>query len=143
MPGEAIPGPVRLTAAARDAVVAHAREEGPFEACGLLGEDGDGRIVAARAVVNAQRSEVSYELDMADQIRIIKEMRSEGVTFAGVYHSHPATEAFPSGTDLEHAHPTGAPYVIVSLARPDDPVVRAFGMDDGQVTERKIEILED
>jgi proteasome lid subunit RPN8/RPN11 len=61
------------------------------------------------------------------------------LTHLGQYHSHPATENFPSPTDIEQACYPDQAYFIISL-RPDAPIrIRAFSIRDGAVQE--IEIL--
>jgi proteasome lid subunit RPN8/RPN11 len=63
-----------------------------------------------------------------------------------VYHSHTATEAYPSRTDISLASEPQAHYVIVSTAESgaaEGPVsVRSFRIADGEVTEEEIDITE-
>ncbi len=72
---------------------------------------------------------------MLEVMRQIDEQRWE---LLGIYHSHTHTEAFPSPTDLELAFYPEAVYLIVSLQDPDRPVVRAFNIVDGEITERTL-----
>jgi proteasome lid subunit RPN8/RPN11 len=63
-----------------------------------------------------------------------------------IYHSHTATEAYPSRTDVSLAAEPQAHYVLVSTAKSDNqdgPVeVRSYRILDGVVTEEEIEITE-
>ena len=52
------------------------------------------------------------------------------------YHSHPKTAAEPSQTDINVAQYPNWLNLIVSLA--DEPVVRAWRIDDGRVEEEEI-----
>jgi proteasome lid subunit RPN8/RPN11 len=62
-----------------------------------------------------------------------------GLDLVGIFHSHVATEAYPSRTDVELAAYPDAAYLILSLADQDAPVLRAFSIRDGQVSERELE----
>jgi len=63
-----------------------------------------------------------------------------------VYHSHTATEAYPSRTDISYAAEPQAHYVLVSTAEsgadegPNE--VRSYRIVDGVVTEEEIDITE-
>ena len=50
----------------------------------------------------------------------------------GIYHSHPRSPAEPSQTDINLAHYPHWTYLIVSLERPEEPVVRAWRIADGR-----------
>ena len=49
-----------------------------------------------------------------------------------------ASEAYPSATDVRLAFWPEAYYVLVSLMNREDPVVRAFRIEDGRVSEDEI-----
>jgi [CysO sulfur-carrier protein]-S-L-cysteine hydrolase len=55
-----------------------------------------------------------------------------------IYHSHTATEAYPSRTDIALAAEPGAHYVIVSTRDPERAELRAFRIVDGIVTEEEV-----
>jgi proteasome lid subunit RPN8/RPN11 len=62
-----------------------------------------------------------------------------------IYHSHTATEAYPSRTDIALAQEPNAHYVLVSTragVSSDDPVdVRSFRIVDGQVSEEEVHVV--
>ena len=58
-----------------------------------------------------------------------------------IYHSHTATEAYPSRTDISYASEPNAHYVLVST-RSDDDEFRSFRIVDGTVTEEPVEVSE-
>jgi proteasome lid subunit RPN8/RPN11 len=109
-----------------DDVVRHAREGAPDEVCGILpGRDGIvTRVIRGKNVASNPR--LRYELDPNQQYAAFREMEAEGESMLGIYHSHPFSPAFPSNVDLEMAFYPGSIYVIVSLADPSKPQVRAF-----------------
>jgi proteasome lid subunit RPN8/RPN11 len=59
-----------------------------------------------------------------------------------VYHSHTATEAYPSRTDISYASEPNAHYVLVSTRDPDETDFRSFRIVDGEVSEEPVEIVE-
>ena len=122
-----------------DQIVAHAREEAPHECCGMLG----GSDSTARRVYrtgNPDASALTYTIDPKEAFAIIRRMRDDGVDFIGCYHSHPATEAYPSPTDKSKAGDSELIYVIVSLREPSAPIARAYKINGDLVTELSIQI---
>ena len=73
-------------------------------------------------------------------MRLNRELDDADLDLVGVYHSHPFTRAYPSATDLGQAW-EGLVYVIVSLTDFLAPVVKAFTVSDGKVSEQPIAIV--
>ena len=128
-----------LDRATYDALVAHARAGAPFEVCGLLAGH-DGRVVKHYPVANAARSMTFYTMEGRALLQAMNEIDDRGWQLLAIYHSHTHTEAFPSATDVELAFYPEAVYLIVSLQEPEAPVVRAFDIVDGRVTERAVHV---
>ncbi len=105
-------------------MLTQANAEKPNECCGLLLGSGDEvrHVFPGR---NTHMSPKTYEMDPRDQLRAFQMMDARGWDLVGIYHSHPATEAYPSTTDRAKALYPDARYVIISLAS-DAPRVRAF-----------------
>lgn len=122
-----------------DEMIAHAREEAPNECCGIIAGDGSRAVKLFRAA-NAEASPYRYSVDPKDLFRIYRECEEKGWTFLAIYHSHTASDAYPSPTDVRLAFWPEAYYVVVSLQDEENPVVRAFRILDGSVTEEEIEI---
>jgi proteasome lid subunit RPN8/RPN11 len=59
-----------------------------------------------------------------------------------IYHSHTATEAYPSRTDINIAGYPEAHYVLISTRDPDIHELRSYRIIDGQVTEEPVEVVE-
>jgi proteasome lid subunit RPN8/RPN11 len=131
---------IRVARAVYDEMVAHALEERPFECCGLLAGTGGAVTHGYRAKNGAELFGVRYEIDSREYLRIDREIDDADLDLLGVYHSHPFTRAFPSATDMGQAM-EGLVYVIVSLTDFLSPVVRAFTVADGTVSEQPIEIV--
>ena len=120
--------------ALRDRVLAHALSEAPREACGILGGR-DSVVEAVFEIVNADSSNITYMMEPKEQFRVIKQLRHLDMEMVGIYHSHPATEAYPSPTDRKLAFYPEAFYVIVSLEDSGNPLMRVFRMNEGAVSE--------
>ena len=125
-----------------DAMVAHARRDHPDEACGVVaGPEGSGRAERFVAMVNAARSPTFYEFDSGDLLRLYRDMDDRGEVPVVIYHSHTATEAYPSRTDISYASEPEAHYVLVSTADPLVESVRSFRIVDGVVTEEEVHVV--
>ena len=106
-------------------IVSHAREEAPREACGILAGR-DGRVLRLYRARNADPSPTSYSLEPEQQYRIFKDIEDRGLELVAIYHSHPSSPATPSDKDIKQAYYPEASYLVVSLADPLEPQVRAF-----------------
>jgi [CysO sulfur-carrier protein]-S-L-cysteine hydrolase len=127
----------------RDKIVAHARADHPDEACGVLaGPAGRDRPERFIPMTNAQRSPTFYEFDSAEQFRVWREMDGNDEEPVVIYHSHTATEAYPSRTDISLASEPGAHYVLVSTRDEQDTEFRSFRIVDGEVTEEPVTVVE-
>ncbi len=120
-------------------MVAHAQEEAPLEACGVLAGS-EGRVTRLYRARNAARSPLSYRLEPEEQFRIFVDIEQRGWEILGIYHSHPASPPVPSSLDLNQAYYPDAVYFVVSLAGPGEPEVRAFRIVEGEVFEEELTI---
>ena len=130
-----------------DAIVEHAKRDHPDEACGIVaGAAGSDRPSRFVPMVNAAGSTTFYEFDSMDLLALYKEMDDRDEEPVIVYHSHTATEAYPSRTDIGLASEPGAHYVLVSTRdhgnSPGPVEFRSYRIVDGMVTEEEISVLE-
>ena len=128
--------PLTLSRALADAIVAHAQDGLPNEACGLLGGR-DGVATRFFPAVNADASPYRYSVDPQDLLRIMTEIDDADEDLVAIYHSHTRSPAFPSRTDLELAFWPDAAYLIVSLAG-STPDLKAFTIRDGRIAPRSL-----
>lgn len=112
----------------------------PVEACGILAGRA-GAVEKCFEMTNADNSAEHFTMVPEEQFAVAKDMRRAGLEMCAVYHTHPATPARPSEEDIKLAVMPGAVYVILSLAS-DEPVAKAFSIEDGVVTTLEIEIVE-
>ena len=127
------------------AIVAHAKRDHPDEACGVVaGPDGSDRPERWVPMVNAARSPTFYEFDTSDLLQLYKDMDANDEEPVVVYHSHTATEAYPSRTDIGLASEPNAHYVLVSTREHGNsagPVeFRSYRIIDGEVTEEDVSV---
>lgn len=130
-----------------DAIVEHARRDHPDEACGVVaGTYGSDRPSRHVPMLNAAMSPTFYEFDSGDLLRLYREMDDADEEPVVIYHSHTATEAYPSRTDVNLAGEPGAHYVLVSTrdgAHESGPVdFRSYRIVDGEVTEEEVRVVE-
>jgi proteasome lid subunit RPN8/RPN11 len=136
---------LRIDRATYDAIVAHAKRDHPDEACGIVaGPEGSDRPTRFVPMTNAAGSPTFYEFDSTELLALYKQMWDADEEPVVVYHSHTATEAFPSRTDIGLASEPGAHYVLVSTREHgnNDGAVefRSYRIVDGEVTEEVVSV---
>jgi proteasome lid subunit RPN8/RPN11 len=154
MVGPVGPGPaakyagavLTIDQATYDAIVAHAKRDHPDEACGIVaGPEGSDRAARVVEMVNAAGSPTFYEFDSTELLDLYKQMWANDEEPVVIYHSHTATEAYPSRTDIGLAGEPGAHYVLVSTrehGNNDGPVeFRSYRIIDGEVTEEEVTVV--
>jgi proteasome lid subunit RPN8/RPN11 len=77
-----------------------------------------------------------------EQFQVWKEMDARDEEPVVIYHSHTATEAYPSRTDVSLASEPGAHYVLVSTRDADTVEFRSFRIVDGEVSEEEVEVVD-
>ncbi len=126
-----------------DEIVAHARRDHPDEACGVVtGPIGSDRPVRHIPMENAERSTTFYRFDSLEQLKVWREMDDRDEEVVVIYHSHTATEAYPSRTDVSLAAEPGAHYLLVSTREPESTEIRSFRILDGVVTEEPVNAVQ-
>ena len=134
---------LRLTESQYATIVGSCYDGLPDEACGLfigpLSPNGQptGAISEARPCRNADASARTYTVDPRDMLAAGRAAEARGDEIVGVWHSHTHTDACPSPTDVRQAVDPTWWYVIVSL-RDDAPVLRAYRITDGVITESAV-----
>jgi proteasome lid subunit RPN8/RPN11 len=136
---------LRLNKSDYEKILAHARENLPEEACGLIAgtKDGDTKeIQKVYLLTNIDHTNEHFSMDPKEQLAAVKDMRANGLTPLGNWHSHPESPARPSEEDKRLAFDPTVNYLILSLMNPDEPVLKAFDINkEREVTVEEIEIL--
>jgi proteasome lid subunit RPN8/RPN11 len=119
-----------------EAMLAHAREGYPYEACGVLLGRVEGRQVSRIARMVNRETEmphVRYQIAPEDLLRVQRESRAEGLEIVGFYHSHPDHPARPSETDrriAEHGLSDGVVHIVVGVEKGERAVPTAWVFRD-------------
>ena len=130
---------MRIARQVYDGMLEQAREEAPDECCGIVGGK-DGEATTLYRATNAEHSPLRYTLDPNDLFRItFREIPENGEEMLGIYHSHTASPAYPSQTDINLATYPDSIYLILSLAEGEEPL-RGFRIDDGEVSEVELTV---
>ena len=121
-----------------NAMIAHARRDHPDEACGVITGVG-GRPARLLEMENAARSPTFYEFDSGALLALYREMDARDEEPYAIYHSHTATPAYPSRTDIAYASEPGAHYVLLSTREEigEQTELRSYRIVDGLVTEEE------
>ena len=146
---------LELTQEQFERIVEQGRVGKPLEICGLLagskatGEKGDEitHVVDVFPIDSDDHSALTYTMNPLQQLRAEKEISARGLQVVGIYHTHPATAAYPSSTDVARAHwgdtddlmfPEYS-YLIVSLRDPDHPEPHSFKIRGKRIPEDIVE----
>ena len=130
---------LRISRALYGEVIAHCRSRYPKEACGVLA--GQGEVVTrVYPMTNLEDSPIGYAMDPREQLHLEKTMRQQGERLIGIYHSHTASDAYPSSVDVGLAISPDVSYVIVSLKDPQQPELKCFRIDGSRVTPEPHEV---
>src|SRR4051794_20834774 len=131
---------MRISRALFDDVIAHARADAPNECCGMIASR-DGEAVAVHRARNAAASPLRYEIEGMEQFRIQSAIEDAGLDLGAIYHSHTRSAPYPSQTDINLAFYPESLYVIVGVKDRDAPEVRAYRIQDGQVSDAPLEVV--
>ncbi|MDR0744316.1 MAG: M67 family metallopeptidase [Tannerella sp.] len=129
---------IRIPQHIADAMIRHAHEELPDEACGLL-TGTDGMVQKQFTMTNTDHSPEHFSFDPREQFAVLKEARKLGQKIIANYHSHPLSPARPSEEDVRLAFDPAIVYIIISLAG-ETPVINAFRLLDGRMQPCQLQI---
>lgn len=137
------PKHIRLEQEDYETILYAAKDRLPEEACGLIaGEIGKGvpEVKKIYVLENQDHSPEHFSMDPRQQLEAVQDMRKNGWTPLGNWHSHPNTPARPSEEDKRLAFDKNAVYMILSLAE-KKPVLRAFHIEGSEAEKIEIEIF--
>ena len=123
-----------------DEMIAHALEDDSIECCGVLAGS-DGSFHKLYRMTNVENSPYRFSWDPKELLKVWNEMEDNDWEHRGVYHSHTHSQAYPSATDVRLAAWPDAYYIIVSLEDKESPVVRAFQIVDGAISEEELQVV--
>jgi len=138
---------LRIPKKIMDEMILHAIDDLPNEACGQVNGKNNKPLTVNR-VKNVAASPYRYSMDPLTMLKLEQAREKTGEDLFAIYHSHVASEAYPSPTDIRQAFfPPGqfdrepmfpeCFYILVSLAQ-DRPEVRAFKIRQGGLVEEEL-----
>ena len=134
---------IKLSKSDFEKILAHAESELPNEACGLIGgvvEDGVKIIKKVYLLTNIDHSNEHFSLDPKEQLAAVKDMRAQGISPLGNWHSHPESPSRPSEEDKCLAYDSKASYMILSLMNRDEPVLNSFKINGSDAEKEELVI---
>jgi proteasome lid subunit RPN8/RPN11 len=123
-----------LSSALQAQIEAEARAAWPRECCGLIEGSmvgGFATVTALHAVANMAGEADRFEINPAEQIRVLRTARAEGRSIIGCYHSHPNGRPEPSARDQDGASEESFVWLIAALSEPGPAMFAAFQFADG------------
>ena len=134
---------LRITRAALEQIQRQAAREHPLEACGLIvapcTERLPERVIPMR---NHAASEIWFSFDPREQLQVWNELDENDEECRVLYHSHTASEAWPSREDIAHAQDPSLHYLILSTWPEARHRARSFRIVAGRVFEEQLSIQE-
>lgn len=134
---------IQMSKADYETILAHARKNVPEEACGLIAgriADGDKYIEKVYLLTNIDHSNEHFTLDPKEQLAAVKDMRANGLSPLGNWHSHPESPSRPSDEDKRLAYDSKASYMILSLMDDANPVLNSFHIEGDVSTKEDLVI---
>jgi len=130
-----------LTREQLELVIAQAKRDAPNETWGMIGGK-DNRAQKIFPMKNVSPTPVTrYVADPPELLKTVRAIEDEhGWDILAIYHTHPATEPYPSATDIAEAHYPDSIYIIISLKNPKQAKMRGYRIVEGKVAEITIEI---
>ncbi len=125
-------------------MIDHCLQWYPSEACGILSGK-EGRVEKVYRMKNAddgsvKGSAVRYTMDSLELLKVTRSIRREEKEMIGIFHSHVASEPYPSQTDINLAFYPDAVYVIISLKDRRCPVARGYRIVEKEITPEELKV---
>ncbi len=130
---------LRIPRKLTDAVIDHAYEGFPNEVCGILG--GKGGVVSSLFRLTNAHGGKHFVVDPAESLAVINRMREEGLAILAIYHSHPNGPPRPAPEDNHLALTGDISFIIISLMKLDNPVLKSYRITDSHFVPEDVEYL--
>ena len=125
-------------------MITHSKQENPNECCGILSGT-EQKAIKLNRITNIAKSPFRYVMDPKEFLDADLESEKAGLKFVAFYHSHTHSPAYPSETDVRMALQSGylnVNYILISLENVDEPVLRAFKINEsGSIEEEELIIV--
>ena len=94
-------------------------------------------------MTNVENSSIGYSMDPKEQLQLEKQMRSRGQRMLAIYHSHTASDAYPSSVDVRLAISPEVSYALVSLKDQTRPAFKSYRIEGSRIDEEPVTIEDD
>jgi proteasome lid subunit RPN8/RPN11 len=134
---------VDISAELLEQIVAHAQEEPTVEVCGVVAvkPGAPAEAAAIHRATNIHASALKFEIDGPELGKLYMSIERAGHEMGGIYHSHVRSKPYPSQTDINFAKSwPGVEWIIVGLAAGQEPVVRSYLIEAGEVREVPLQV---
>lgn len=128
-----------LTEKQVDEIIAHAHEETPYEACGILAGKTNQVLQVIPTSNSASDPKHRFEINPIDLSRHLPQIEAEELSLLGFYHSHPNGNPIPSATDIRESTYPNTVQLIVGL-KTKQAQLNAWVIDGLRVNSVKIHI---
>lgn len=126
-------------------IIFHAKSELPNEACGIIAGNDDSDIRTIEKVYllkNIDKSNEHFSIDQKEQLKVIKDIRANGLKLLGNWHSHPESPSRSSDEDIRLAFDKNISYLILSLMDIEKPVLNSFHVENGISTKEELILID-
>ena len=136
-----------LTSSQLEQLIAQARQDAPNETCGIIGGKA-GRALKIYPLQNvAENPVIHYKPDAQALFEAVDEIEwKNDWEVLALYHSHPASPAYPSPTDVRESglyKDSNVIFILISLMHPKLNQVRGFYIRSDGITEVTLDISDD
>jgi len=128
---------LKISQSLLDEVIAHCLGHYPKEACGILAGQAE-TVSQVYPMTNVEDSPIGYAMDPKEQLQTEKQMRQRHQQMLGIYHSHTATDAYPSSVDVGLAVSPDVSYVVVSLKDRGHPDFKSYRIDGSRILPEEV-----
>lgn len=121
-------------------MLSHAQSELSNEVCGLVSSR-NGEVKSIYPIPNVASDPARlFQMDAKCQIDAMRKIRDNEEELYGIYHSHPASEAFPSAIDVEKAQYKDVYYFIISLSTEGVLDLRGYSFSGMEIEALHVEV---
>jgi len=112
----------------------------PLEGCGFLAGE-EGLVTRVYGISNQLASPSAFEMEPQQQLIAMMDIEDRGLDLLAIFHSHPVGPEYPSAVDVSAAYYPEAISLVISFAGTEQPVARAFYIQDEQIREIPLVVM--
>ena len=106
----------------------------------VVSERGDMTASEVVPLRNQVASRVAFRFDPLEQLQVVRRLAQQNKVCRVIYHSHTASQAYPSRQDIAYAADPTLHYLIISTWDQAPESIRSFRLPHGTVIEESISV---